>query len=690
MKDRTTATTEDMLVGSSFDHQKSVVFAVNYEVSMVDQFLASERKRRLVTTITTPSRRRVVPLSSTTGSDLENSAPEDRIPSFNISNNNSPQKEDIPECNKLRSTSTPCNSKTHSTIRKSARDRGSKKTPLLARSRVRYDMQLVPPVRRNRSFLQQFFGEISRNRRSGRLNEESNSSTSTEPFLNNDTVVWIPTKRSEWEDSVPEMAALCTAAELRRRRRSSPNNTTTPIHPPLSRDYIRDRIDIDDPLHGYQMRHRKGGWLQGFVLWTNFTTWTRDFQWDSTNPVAGIDPSLPHVDSTGTLAQALESQPRSGDPDREGIVFSTLAEIALVGGLGCGEYVLRMAMERIRAAKQYEYMILQATEASRGFYEGFGFVRVGAICQYQSKNMAEECRSIVGYRHWTHANESQTSLKQHGGPSYMMALKVPCDEDDTSGRKSALFLERMSELSIDHKPTVESLGLTNTNTTPGRKSNSPFKRGVGRPPKNSTSMTTAPSMKRKRKDSTASSCDGTVPPPTKRRRELPTPDKVTTKRRRDLPSPDKTTPQSTDNKSETTSSSTSPSCRSSQDLPPLQLTQQPPKPLDPLTLRKQKVKAYPRCRVHYYNRVVRRKQNIPITYFFVLQYDEPRQLIQLIPLAAKGKLSGKREGRPRYQALVGTTDANWIVQRVEDYVVVKAAMVMKTPVVASEAWDIEE
>jgi hypothetical protein len=73
-------------------------------------------------------------------------------------------------------------------------------------------------------------------------------------------VVWIPSKRNQWDDSVSEMTAVCTSASLRKHD----STKQQPILPPLSRDYIRDRIDIGDPLNG--------GWLQGFYLWTTFTT----------------------------------------------------------------------------------------------------------------------------------------------------------------------------------------------------------------------------------------------------------------------------------------------------------------------------------------------------------------------------------------------------------------------------------
>eukprot|EP00957_Ditylum_brightwellii_P041854 3170075-Ditylum_brightwellii.AAC.1 len=74
----------------------------------------------------------------------------------------------------------------------------------------------------------------------------------------------------------------------------------------------------------------------------------------------------------------------------------------------------------------HNFVVLQATELSRPFYERFGFVRVGAVTKYESKELfSVEQRSnyrhegsndqqhkpeelsvdelkVVGYRHWTY------------------------------------------------------------------------------------------------------------------------------------------------------------------------------------------------------------------------------------------------------------------------------------------------
>ena len=103
---------------------------------------------------------------------------------------------------------------------------------------------------------------------------------------------------------------------------------------------------------------------------------------------------------------------------------------------------------------------------------------------------------------------------------------------------------------------------------------------------------------------------------------------------------------------------------------------------------KQKVKSYPRDRVHFYNKVVRPKKGKKSENYFVLHYDEPKSTIRVIPMEARGVLSGKRAGRPRFQVVMSGFPRNAKTVACADYDIVKAFMVMKTPVVASEAWDV--
>jgi hypothetical protein len=591
------------------------------------------------------------------------------------------------------------------------------------------------------------------------------------------------------------MTAVCTSAALRRYLRtncssySSSSGPSKPsknpaFYPPLSRDYIRDRVDIDDPLHGVQLRHRSGGWLQGFVLWTTFTTWTHDFEWNSLHPMSGIaaPSSAPEecpssggdgrggskVDGDGTLAAELQAQPRSGNPHENGIVFDTIAEIGLVGGLGCGEYLLRMTLDSIAASPNgYRYVVLQATDQSKAFYERFGFVRVGAVCRYglataapvdgaapatsAAEALLEE--PLEGYRHWTHPNESEKSLQKHGGPSYMMCLKLP-----TLLPSRSSFLEGMEAVAVQTKPTIEQLGGS---FTPGPKlarrnssavdSVSAFigsssKKGAAR----RTSGIVHAGTKRKglssSKPSHASVGSEASEPKAKRRKTDPIPDVVVSKpacrpstSNELLPTP-MTARTSQSKKSSSKSKkvlSEKSHSQSSIDKPGVSdesfypvrgpdgrfvtLPSPPagsvpvttakrstptntPQPvdwkssktvrrIDRTSLFKQKVKSYPRTRVHYYNRVVKPKTSTSSspTYYFVLNYDETDHTLCLVPMAATGSLTGHHQGRPRYQAAVEDTTANFLRNVAADqYEVVPATMIMKTPVVANEAWDVDD
>ena len=158
---------------------------------------------------------------------------------------------------------------------------------------------------------------------------------------------------------------------------------------PLSLDYIADRLDIDNPLRGYMIRHKTGGWLQGFILVTTFTTWQRWFRWDSLAGEAGLTDAhnaaeLNAWDHDGKLTARMESLPRSGDPEKEGVIWGRIAELSLLGGLKCGRFLLQLAVEEMEASDEYDFLVLQATDTSRSFYEGLGFIRVGAGAKVSS------------------------------------------------------------------------------------------------------------------------------------------------------------------------------------------------------------------------------------------------------------------------------------------------------------------
>ena len=177
--------------------------------------------------------------------------------------------------------------------------------------------------------------------------------------------------------------------EAVRRRASSVRDASKP----LSLEYMADRLDVDDPLTGYLACTKAEGWLQGFITATTFTTWNHGFRWDSTNPV--LDLHSMHgedegnaakgrtrllVDEDGSLSAALQAELHAGDPDDEGVVFPRIAEISLLGALGCGKWLLELMLEGFESADSpYAFVVTQATDGSISFYERMGFVRVGAV-----------------------------------------------------------------------------------------------------------------------------------------------------------------------------------------------------------------------------------------------------------------------------------------------------------------------
>ena len=54
-------------------------------------------------------------------------------------------------------------------------------------------------------------------------------------------------------------------------------------------------------------------------------------------------------------------------------------------------------------------------------------------------------------------------------------------------------------------------------------------------------------------------------------------------------------------------------------------------------------------------------------------------------MIVRGVLTGKRIGRPRYQCQM---DHKFSIVEAEKFYIVPSAMIMKTPIVAQEAWDI--
>jgi hypothetical protein len=204
--------------------------------------------------------------------------------------------------------------------------------------------------------------------------------------------------RDHFKETMAEMVLLCNEAI----RRTSANRCSSK---PLSLEYIADRLDVDDPCFGYLVRSQEG-MLQGFITVTTFTNWQKAFRWDSLHELAFYyddsdsedEEDVRHrpkkerqVDRDGNLARELQHTVRIGDPYNEGIVWPRIAEISLLGALGCGRALVQLVIEQLEFQKSsakanYEYIALQATDNSVPFYESLGFVRVGAVTVEEDAN----------------------------------------------------------------------------------------------------------------------------------------------------------------------------------------------------------------------------------------------------------------------------------------------------------------
>uniref|UniRef100_A0A7S4B4E2 LysM domain-containing protein n=1 Tax=Chrysotila carterae TaxID=13221 RepID=A0A7S4B4E2_CHRCT len=194
------------------------------------------------------------------------------------------------------------------------------------------------------------------------------------------SIVFSP-EREEWLRSLGELVQMCNEAV----RRRSPGRRDA--SKPLSLEYMADRLDVDDPINGLMVLTKDQGWLQGFVTYTTFTTWHRHFRWDSTHPCLSMleeDDDLggarAAIDRDGSLARQLQCEVHAGDPENEGIVWPGIAEISLLGAIGCGAWLVRLVIALLESSdSQYRFIVVQATDNSVPFYERMGFVRVGAI-----------------------------------------------------------------------------------------------------------------------------------------------------------------------------------------------------------------------------------------------------------------------------------------------------------------------
>ncbi|KAJ8613688.1 hypothetical protein CTAYLR_003159 [Chrysophaeum taylorii] len=242
-----------------------------------------------------------------------------------------------------------------------------------------------------------------------------------------------------WEPLLAEIVLLCNEAAWRKSRGLDGSDPK-----PLMLEYVSDRLDTDEPLWGFQIRSSREFWLQGFVALTVFTTWTPYFRFTNEAPAAAI--TAADVDSRAiddALCRELEAQRRAGDPEGEGVVWPRVAEISLLGGLGCGRVLASLAIQELRD-RGFDYVVLQATDQAIPFYERVGFSRVGAVASFEGRTTADigGTNSAFGgrlYRARRLARELLRAMRRadeddvfaapvpSSVPGYSEAIKTPMD-----------------------------------------------------------------------------------------------------------------------------------------------------------------------------------------------------------------------------------------------------------------------
>ena len=123
------------------------------------------------------------------------------------------------------------------------------------------------------------------------------------------SVVERITSREQFKKLVPEIVCLCCEAARRKELRKNPGATM--FDKPLSEAYIKERIKWDENLRGFTVRTNDSRrMLQGFIMYSKFSTWQWSFRWDSTSPQSGIracDRKLHKIDD-GSLTFRLANE----------------------------------------------------------------------------------------------------------------------------------------------------------------------------------------------------------------------------------------------------------------------------------------------------------------------------------------------------------------------------------------------
>ena len=230
-----------------------------------------------------------------------------------------------------------------------------------------------------------------------------------------------------------ELVNLCNEAIRQRTLRIAPGATT--FRAPISQQFVEDTIELMQPLYGWMVRRPVDGILRGFLLCTTFTTWVGPdkLRWverrTHSKSRAGKGPPA--------LAAQLNASTRYGAPLTTGVVWPRVAEISLVGALGCGTLLVRELLRRLKAGdivspcdnKPYKYVALQATKNAVSFYQRIGFVHVEAEARHFT-SIVEGRVDPDAIGPWKPFRHFEYVVPDGLAPSHMMALRL--DKLDTT------------------------------------------------------------------------------------------------------------------------------------------------------------------------------------------------------------------------------------------------------------------
>lgn len=225
--------------------------------------------------------------------------------------------------------------------------------------------------------------------------------------------------RKRWKTSLVELVSLCSEAQRQRTLRR--NSDARTFNAPISKQFTEDTIELMQPLFGWMLRKSADGELKGFLLCTTFTTWVgpQHLRWIEKG-------------KERTLAARLNGTKRHGAPLTTGVVWPRIAEVSLVGGLGCGKVLMHELMRRLKRGdivsstdkKPYRYIALQATKNAVGFYERLGFKRVEAEARHFTKIVDGRVIANSVSSKWTPFRHFEYVVPDGLEPSYMMVLPL--------------------------------------------------------------------------------------------------------------------------------------------------------------------------------------------------------------------------------------------------------------------------